>query len=113
MGSTSSHTGPFGRQCGSSRPFRGTAVHFFSSQSASPLTLPRPMVSEPCAASRNGRKGGRPRRHSAILGWLAGEGIAKAAATRRKRKNGTRRQNHRQFFHALHCGCSHGKNQVR
>jgi len=41
------------------------------------------------AARRNGRKGGRPRRQSKILGWLAEEGIAKAATQRRKRQNGT------------------------
>jgi site-specific DNA-cytosine methylase len=42
------------------------------------------------AARRNGRKGGRPRRRSAILGWLSDEGVAKTPASPRgKRRNGT------------------------
>src|ERR1700733_11378358 len=41
------------------------------------------------AARRNGRKGGRPRRRSAILRWLSEEGVAKTPASPRgKRRNG-------------------------
>lgn len=41
------------------------------------------------AARRNGRKGGRPRRKSAILRWLSDEGVAKASPPpKRGRRNG-------------------------